>query len=65
MILKKNTISIDTLWLGMARIEMDCNLKKLAKFFKFFLCIVEKSPKNLMIVCSSQEKSLNDIFLVL
>ena len=24
---------------------MDCNLKKLAKFFKFFLCISEKSLK--------------------
>ena len=29
----------------MARIEMDYNLKKLAKFFKFFLCILEKSLK--------------------
>ena len=29
----------------MARMEMDCNLKKLANFFKFFLYIVEKSLK--------------------
>ena len=29
----------------MAKMEMDCNLKKLANFFKFFLCIVEKSLK--------------------
>ena len=30
----------------MDRIEMECNLKKkLAKFYKFFLCILEKSPK--------------------
>ena len=25
--------------------EVDCNLKKLANFFKFFLCILEKSLK--------------------
>ena len=25
--------------------EMDCNLKRLANVFKFFLCIVEKSLK--------------------
>ena len=25
--------------------EMDCNLKKLANFFKFFLCIVKKTLK--------------------
>ena len=29
----------------MARMEMDCNLKKFANFFKFFLCILEKSLK--------------------
>ena len=37
--------SINYLWLGMARMEMDCNLKNLANFFKFLLCIVEKSSK--------------------
>ena len=25
--------------------EMDCNLKKFARFFKFILCILEKSLK--------------------
>ena len=29
----------------MARMEMDCNLKKLAGFFKFPLNILEKLPK--------------------
>ena len=29
----------------MARKEVDCNLKKLANFFKFILCILEKSLK--------------------
>ena len=29
----------------MARMEMDCNLKKLANFFKFFLCILVKLLK--------------------
>ena len=43
--------------------EMDRNLKKMAKFFKFFLCIVGKSLK-MIIVCSLQEISL-DIFLPL
>ena len=31
--------------LQMARMEMDCNLKKLAYFFKFLLCILENSLK--------------------
>ena len=30
---------------GRARIEVDCNLKNLANFFKFFLCILKKSLK--------------------
>ena len=30
---------------GMARMEMDYNLKKMANFFKLFLCILEKSLK--------------------
>ena len=30
----------------MARIEMDCNLKKLANFFKFFLRILKRSLKS-------------------
>ena len=39
--------------------EVDWNLKKLASFFKFFLCIVEKSLKtDYSIICSSSEKSL-------
>ena len=29
----------------MARMEVDCNLKMLANFFKFFRCILEKSLK--------------------
>ena len=29
----------------MASMEVDCNFKKLASFFKFFLCICEKSLK--------------------
>ena len=29
----------------MARMKVDCNLKKLANFSKFFLCILEKSMK--------------------
>ena len=29
----------------MARMEMDCNLKKLANFSKFILCIIQKSLK--------------------
>ena len=37
--------SINYLLLRMARMEMDCNLKKLASFFKFVLCIAEKSSK--------------------
>ena len=42
---------------------MDFNLKKLANFFKFFLCILEKlRAKNRFIVCSSLKKSV-DIFL--
>ena len=36
--------------------EMDYNLKKLAKFF---LCILEKLRKNLFSVCSSLENSVN------
>ena len=43
--------------------EMDGNLKKLAIFFKFFLCVLEKSLK-LIIVSSSLEKSLNIFFQV-
>ena len=33
-------------WLQMAWMEVDCNLKKVAKFFKLFLCISEKSLEN-------------------
>ena len=33
------------LWLRMARMEMDCNLKKLAIFFKFLLSILKKLLK--------------------
>ena len=29
----------------MARMEMDWHLEKLANFYKFFLCILEKSLK--------------------
>ena len=29
----------------MARMKVDCNLTKMANFFKFFLCILEKSLK--------------------
>ena len=43
--------------------EMDCNLKKFANFFKFFVCILEKSLKFIM-VCSSLEKNLNIFFQV-
>ena len=32
-------------YLCLARMEVDCNLKKWANFFKFFLCILEKSLK--------------------
>ena len=50
----------------MARMGMDCNLKNLANFFKFFLCLLEKSPKKKLItVCPSQEKSLSVIFFVI
>ena len=38
-------VSINYVWPGMARMEVDCNLKKLANFFKFFLCILTKSLK--------------------
>ena len=31
--------------LRLARMEVNCNLKNLANFFKFFLCILEKSLK--------------------
>ena len=44
--------------------EMDCNLKKLATFFKFFMCILEKLLK-FMMVCYSLEKNLNIFFQVL
>ena len=37
--------SIIYLLLWMARMEMDCNLKTLASFFKFLLSILEKLPK--------------------
>ena len=30
----------------MTWMEVDCNLKKLANFFKLFLCISEKSQEN-------------------
>ena len=43
--------------------EMDYNLKKLANFFKFFLCILEKSIKT-DIISSSLEKSLNIFFML-
>ena len=39
------------LWLQMARMEMDCDVKKMA-FFKFVLCILQKSLKKLIKVCS-------------
>ena len=39
--------------------EMDCNLRKLANFFKFFQCILEKSPKTVYIIYSSSEKSFS------
>ena len=44
--------------------EVDCNLKTLAKFFKFFLFIVEKTIKPDYSLFFS-EKSLNIFFAVL
>ena len=38
--------------------DMDCNLKKLANFFKFFLCIGEITKK-LLLVFSFLTKALN------
>ena len=48
--------------------EVDCNLKILANFFffKFFLCILEKLIKIILIVvCSSFEKTLKINFPML
>ena len=38
----RNEHNINYVWLQMARIEMDCNLKKMANFFKFFPFVLEK-----------------------
>ena len=57
------SINYVLLWI-MARMEMDCNLKKLAIVFKFFLFIIFREVAKI-IVCSSSEKSLNIFFLVL
>ena len=37
---------LSTHWLQMTWMEVDCNLKKLAIFFKLFLCISVKSLEN-------------------
>ena len=48
-ILYQNTeTSIRYFWLRLARMEMDCNLKKLANFFKFLPRVVEKMQKNVL-----------------
>ena len=39
--------------------EMDCNLKKLANFFKFLLIILGNLLKKLNLVYSSSEKSFH------
>ena len=39
--------------------EVDCNLKKLANFFKFFLCILEKALKTSLFFL---EENLNIFF---
>ena len=44
--------------------EVVCNLKKLANFFKFFLCILDKAHYS-YIVRFSQEKNLDIFFPVL
>ena len=41
---------------------MDCSLKKLASFFKFFVCILERSPKTDYNLLDSSEKLLNIFF---
>ena len=41
---------------------MDCNLKKKASFFKFFLRVLDKSLKNMIIVYSSLDKSLDTLY---
>ena len=37
--------------------EVDCNLKKLASFFKFVLCILEKSLKTYYTLFFLREKT--------
>ena len=39
----------------MARMDVDCNVEKLAKFFKRFLCILKKSLKIDYGLCLSGE----------
>ena len=52
----------------MARMDVDCIVKKLffKFFFKFFLCILKKSLEiDWWLIGASQEKHLNNFFLVL
>ena len=49
--------TINYVWLRMARMEVDCNLKKLVKFFKFFLCLLGKSLKTDYSLFFIREKS--------
>ena len=42
--------------------RVDWHLKKLANFFKFVLCILEKSLK-LIIICYFSQKSLHNFFV--
>ena len=47
----------------MAWMEMDCNLKKFANFFKFRCYVFQKSSRNLLWIAISDKNSL-DIFVV-
>ena len=48
MVHQNTETSIRYFWLRLAREEMDCNLKKLANFFKFLPRVVEKTQKNVL-----------------